>query len=479
MQSHWLPALFCTIAVCVLATGCANGARIQKQQVNTASTGDAGAQARTSQGDDLPGVTGPITGSIKPANFEKAEHKGPLSLETAVRKAVDWHPAVTETVGRLRQQTESVNEARSGYLPNVSWGVDSAYNTNRSDRYSPDLNLNVSQMLYDFGKVDNKVKIATAGISGRKSQVLMAVDDLARETSYAVIEIQRNRALRLVARDQIKDTKAILGLVSSRTDKGASTRSDLLQAEARVQAAEATLLEIEGELARWQAVLSNLSGIAGRIDVSDAMPAWLAKACGSTNLDWSQVPAVMQADADRKAAAAQVDLARAEGLPTLSLDAGIGVDPTDIGSYKPDYSVGLRVTGSLYNGGATSARRNMATQALGASEAAEARARVDIMRNLTEASSQISSKESLYRSLSVRQTTMRQTRDLYQTQYIELGTRSLLDLLNADQELHAARFDISNIKYDLHRLNIDCTFSAGQIRKAFALEGQTVQGVPL
>jgi adhesin transport system outer membrane protein len=121
----------------------------------------------------------------------------------------------------------------------------------------------------------------------------------------------------------------------------------------------------------------------------------------------------------------------------------------------------------------------MATQALGASQAAEARARVDILRNLTEASSQISSKESLYRSLSVRQTTMRQTRDLYQTQYIELGTRSLLDLLNADQELHAARFDISNIKYDLHRLNIDCTFSAGQIRKAFALEGQTVQGVPL
>lgn len=127
-----------------------------------------------------------------------------------MRKAVDWHPAVTETIGRLRQQTESVNEARAGYLPNMSWGLDSSYSTNRSDRYSPDLNFNVSQMLYDFGKVDNRVKIATAGIAGRKSQVMMAVDDLARETAYSVIEIQRNRSLGSVARDQIKDVKAIL-----------------------------------------------------------------------------------------------------------------------------------------------------------------------------------------------------------------------------------------------------------------------------
>ncbi|MGQ8632381.1 TolC family outer membrane protein [Agrobacterium sp. DKPNP3] len=424
-------------------------------------------------------MTGSTAGPATSQTPESAEHKRPLSLETAVRKAVDWHPAVTETIGRLRQQTESVNEARAGYLPNLSWGLDSSYSTDRSDRYSPDLNFNVSQMLYDFGKVDNRVKIATAGIAGRKSQVLMAVDDLAREAAYSVIEIQRNRSLRGVARDQIKDTKAILELVKSRTDKGASTRSDLLQAEARVQAAEATLLEIEGQLSRWESVLANLSGIAGRIEVSDTIPAWLSKACGAREMDWSRVPVVMHAAADREAAAAQIDLAKAEGLPTLSLDAGIGVDVTEMSSFDPDYSVGLRVTGSLYNGGATSARRNMAVQALGASQAAEARARVDILRNLTEASSQISSKESLRRSLSMRQSTMRQTRDLYRTQYVELGTRSLLDLLNADQELHAARFDISNIQYDLHRLSIDCTFNAGRMREAFALEGQTVQGISL
>lgn len=152
--------------------------------------------------------------------------------------------------------------------------------------------------------------------------------------------------------------------MKSRTDKGASTRSDLLQAEARVQAAEATLLEIEGQLSRWEAILANLSGIDGPVDVSDTLPAWLSKSCSSTNPDWSRVPAVMQAAADREAATAQIALAKAEGLPTLSLDAGIGVDVTELSSFDPDYSVGLKVTGSLYNGGATSARRNMAVRAL-------------------------------------------------------------------------------------------------------------------
>lgn len=478
MRFSWLPAFVCVIAAGILTTGCANRSSANIRQAGPGNPEASGKDMHLGNA-DLPGVIGTISEPVRPAKRERTEHKGPLSIETAVRKAVDWHPAVTETIGRLRQQTESVNEARAGYLPNMSWGLDSSYSTNRSDRYSPDLNFNVSQMLYDFGKVDNRVKIATAGIAGRKSQVMMAVDDLARETAYSVIEIQRNRSLGSVARDQIKDVKAILDLVKTRTDKGASTRSDLLQAEARVQAAEATLLEIEGQLSRWEAILANLSGIDGPVDVSDTLPAWLSKSCSSTNPDWSRVPAVMQAAADREAATAQIALAKAEGLPTLSLDAGIGVDVTELSSFDPDYSVGLKVTGSLYNGGATSARRNMAVQALGASQAAEARALVDILRNLTEASSQISSKESLRRSLSTRQSTMRQTRDLYRTQYVELGTRTLLDLLNADQELHAARFDISNIKYDLHRLNIDCTFNSGRMREAFSLEGQTVQGISL
>ncbi len=185
--------------------------------------------------------------------------KGPLTLESAVQHAVSYHPSVVEAVSRLNQQGEAVNEARAGYRPRVSWGVNTNFDSREGD-YRPSLDVSASQMIYDFGKVDGRVKIATAGIEGRKSQVLMAVDDLIRETAQAAIEVQRNKALAGVASDQVKDTSAILDLVKSRTQKGASTRSDELQAAARVQAAEATTLEVQAQTRRWTSALAALTG---------------------------------------------------------------------------------------------------------------------------------------------------------------------------------------------------------------------------
>lgn len=68
---------------------------------------------------------------------------------------------------------------------------------------------------------------------------------------------------------------------------------------------------------------------------------------------------------------------------------------------------------------------------------------------------------------------------LYRLQYLEMGTRTLVDLLNAQQELHQVRFQLANVRHDLRRLNIDCLFTAGQERDAFRLSGMVVEGVAL
>lgn len=74
---------------------------------------------------------------------------------------------------------------------------------------------------------------------------------------------------------------------------------------------------------------------------------------------------------------------------------------------------------------------------------------------------------------------MRETRDLYRQQYVELGTRTLLDLLNAEQELHQAGFDTANAIHDLRRLGIACIFNTGKARKAFSVDGMAIRGVTL
>lgn len=72
-----------------------------------------------------------------------------------------------------------------------------------------------------------------------------------------------------------------------------------------------------------------------------------------------------------------------------------------------------------------------------------------------------------------------QTRALYQDQYLQLGSRPLLDLLNVDQEIYQARFSQVLTESQLRSLELDCLFSTGKMRSVFALEKQNIQGVEI
>jgi adhesin transport system outer membrane protein len=50
-------------------------------------------------------------------------------------------------------------------------------------------------------------------------------------------------------------------------------------------------------------------------------------------------------------------------------------------------------------------------------------------------------------------------------------------LLNAEQEIHQSRFDLANTVADMRRLQIDCLYNSGGLRRAFRLDDSTVQGV--
>ena len=72
-----------------------------------------------------------------------------------------------------------------------------------------------------------------------------------------------------------------------------------------------------------------------------------------------------------------------------------------------------------------------------------------------------------------------QTRALYQDQYLQLGTRPLLDLLNVDQEIYQAQFNQVLTEAQLRNLELDCLFSTGKMRAVFALDNQRIQGVEI
>jgi adhesin transport system outer membrane protein len=320
-----------------------------------------------------------------------------LPMDEAIAQAVGWHPSIGQAVGALYQQAEGINVAEAGYYPQISGGVRSGYSSGNSvDGDSQSLNISLKQMLYDFGKVSNAVEAAKARVARSQAQILVSIDQVARDTAYAYIEVQRYRNLLEIARAQIKGIGDIVELARQRSDMGASTRSDVVQAQSRSEGGIATLQEFKAQYARWQATLNNLMGRTTSPEVSDGFPVAAAKACEYPDSSIDALPAVLAALAQRNEAQAELAVAKSQAYPTVSLEPSINhyldnnynqnnpyADRTQAGIY-------LNVEVPIYQGGAISARSRAAGYALSAADSAEDTARLQATQGLAEAQAQTS-----------------------------------------------------------------------------------------
>lgn len=415
---------------------------------------------------------------------KRADAQG-LGLEQAVRLAVDWHPRIGEAIGTLYQQGEGINVAESGYYPQVSGGIRGGYTSGYSgDASSQSVSISLKQMLYDFGKVSSAVDAAQASVARSQAGVLLAIDDVARDTALAYIEVQRYERLLEVAREQIQGVEGIVDLARQRNDMGASTRSDVVQAQSRAEGAMATLQEFKAQYARWQATLTSLLGRRTPPRLSDVVAPTLSQACDASQIS-DALPAVLQAAAQRTQAQAELAQAKAEAYPTLSLQPTLdqyldnNYDEQNPAADRTRVGIFLNLEVPIYQGGAISARSRAAGHALTAADSAEDAARLQARQGLSEAQAQTAGLNRRLRSLEYRQTSITEARELYGRQYLELGTRPLLDLLNAEQEIHQSRFDLANTQAELQRLQIDCFYNSGAIRRVFGIDHSAIQNVEI
>jgi adhesin transport system outer membrane protein len=402
-----------------------------------------------------------------------------MSLPAAVRAAAQWHPRIRTTAGQLLQAGEGIAAARAGYYPQIRAGVGTQlsnrdiapYESRRLNQSS----LTVSQMIYDFGKVSGAVNRAEAGVATARAEELLSVDEVARETALAWLELYRQQVLGRVADDQVKGVQALADLVNERERKGASSRSDTAQASSRVDAARAQQLTTQAQAARWRNQLTQLTGAVKPVAIAGEPPVVLAEACrAGIDASLANPPAVQVAEAQRALAQADLRVADANLLPTLSLDGAVGrgIDARSRlpGENGASTSISVNFSAPLYEGGGNQARKRAAAYAVTAADAAVAQAQLVARQSLQDAQAQSAGHVARQPVLASRIESIRATRDLYRQQYLQLGTRSLLDLLNSEQEYHTARFEQADSLIELGRLGVECLYQTDRLRTVFAIE---------
>jgi len=442
------------------------------------SAGDISTQDLIDQ-QSLPDLSNTVTQPITPPP------SGLTDMDYAVLQAEQWHPAIGQAVGKLFQQAAKVDVAKAKYYPQISAGMNNGYSNSYVDAgYSPSLVLSVSQMLYDFGKVSSSVRAANAGLAEQQANVMVSIDQVAHDTASALVQVQGYQKLVIIAQQQLDALNHIGSLIQQRNTAGASSLSDVVQTNTRIEGAKATLMQYQSALQRWKATLATDMGTGPIGQVANTLPSSLMNACTVQQINYRVIPAVLAAYAQKNQAQAELDNANAQMRPTLSLEPQVThylnnnySDSSELD--KAQYSAWIKLEMPLYQGGGLTASRDAAVQTLESARAAIRLAELEARQKLTESQEQA---QNLYQTLNVQarqQLLGEKTRDLYEAQYLQLGTRPLLDLLNVEQEIYQARFTQEQTQAQLHSLQLDCLYSTGQMRNTFKLNNRKIQGVEI
>lgn len=386
--------------------------------------------------------------------------EGATTLNQVVEHTLLTNPEIQSRYQEFRAAMEGQNVARGGLRPqlNAQGFYGKEWRTHREDGNNhnwtrPGYNLELRQLLFDGFRTSNDVKQAGYDKLARYFDVLAASDDNALAATQAYIDLQRRRELETLAQQNYAIHQDTLKQIDDRARSGVGRGVDLEQAGGRLALAQTNLMTESANLndvtQRYVRITSQLpvANMAPVPDVTDKIPARPTNFNDSLRLN----PSVLSKQASVLAANAGIASAKGAFSPVFELVAATGRDRPDV---TPDVrdaqssSVSLQMSYNLYRGGADSARvRQTAAQAYAARDLRDYTCR-NVQQDVAIAWNNIVNLNAQLPFLRDHEIATNKVRDAYRQQF-QIGQRTLLDLLDTENELFEARRALTNARYDL------------------------------
>ena len=351
----------------------------------------------------------------------------------------------------LRATDEDVVQAQAALRPvvnfitgtNANWRrITAAGVTTNESSLSLNFSLVAEMTLFDFGRSQlgvafarEQVLSARAGLVSVEQQVLLG----AVQAFLGVVRARDEVALR---RSNLELIREELRAARQRFELGDSTRTDIAIAEARLAAAESMLAAAEGDFAVAREEYRLATGsYPNRMSQPPALPRLPSSMNSAMSMARRNHPAIAQAQHQVAAADLMVESARAarRGAVRGEVSAGIvGRSGDPANSLTRDLSAGIRYSVPLYQGGRLTSDER---QAVARREAQ----RADLNRQVAQIMQSVGSNWAQLEVARARLAASRQQIEAAETAYeavraeAELGSRTSLDVLNAEQELLDAR----------------------------------------
>jgi outer membrane protein len=378
------------------------------------------------------------------------------------RQATQNDPQVREAKARRDAAFEQINESRAALLPQVNLGAGANYTqsnqNDRTTRSTTNVGATLGQALYrraSWINLDITEKAAAQSEVGYQ-QVQQALIVRATQAYFDVLNAQDTLSFVQANKEAVSRQ---LDQTRQRFEVGLSAMTDVHEAQAQYDQALAEEIAAENAVNNAKEVLRELTGISyARLNAlntdtfspqrpTTAADAWLEIAL-EQNLE------LHSQRINKDIANEQITLAQSGRLPTLDLNAGLSSSYSDYKNSNQNSdgtlnegTVGVSLSLPLYTGGATGSQIKQAQHNyVAASEQLERSFRSvqsQVYSSFNDVNSAIGSIRAFEQFVVSAESALSATEAGY-----EVGTRTIVDVLNATRQLYDAKQKLAEARYN-------------------------------
>ena len=409
-----------------------------------------------------------------------AEPAAAETLTEALAQAYQYNPQLLAQRAQLRATDEGVPQALAGWRPTVqftgSTGKEVADTTQPVTGVGPavgttqylepkTLDLNLTQPIWTSGRTPALVKQAEHTVLSQRAQTVAVEEQVLFSVAQAYLDVVRDQATVELNVNNEQVLRRQLEATNDQFRVGEVTRTDVAQAESRVALAVATRVQAEGNL---QVSRSNYERAVGHLPERLAQPTERVNLPATHDealaLARDRNPNVIIADYTAKAAEDAVVATRALLLPQVAIvgDLNKSEETTTSGRNVNSASVIARMTVPLYEAGSIYAQTRAAKQTVSQ--------RRDLLNDARRAAIQLATKDwetiqSGRAQVESLQSTIRAAGIALEgvRQEAQVGSRTVLDVLNAEQELFTDRVNLVQAQHDLAVAEFDLAQQVGRL----------------
>ena len=388
--------------------------------------------------------------------------------------AYKFNPRLDAERARLRATDEGVAVANSGYRPTVSGSADIGYSRSDSkpqvatggESHPKGYGVSLTQPIFSGFRTLNGVREAEATVRAGRETLRTTEQSVLLEAVTAYVDVVRDQAIVRLRENNVTVLSRELKATQDRFSVGEVTRTDVAQAEARRSAAVSALdlarANLKTSRAGYERVVGRApSNLQAQRPHEKLLPKSVQEAVA---IGTKQNPSVVAALYREQAARHNVDRTWGELLPTVQVDAAYShrYDTSPTSDETEATSITGRLTVPIYGAGAVHARVRQ-------SKHTHVSRLQEIEQFRTEAQAGIVSAWSQYEASRAQlvsdqsQVTATRTALAGVREEERVGQRTLLDVLNAEQEALNAEVQLATTQRNLVVASYNVLSSVGRL----------------